>query len=331
MSPGKLFGRSLNLSAKVFAFRFDLALVVLLVAVVLTQRRVLAAALAASIVFFVADYRDNQGLLALERSFFGALSVAEDGSFRSLSHGTTLHGQQALDPALRSMPTTYYSRSGPVGQTIEAIKADGRADSIGVVGLGTGTMAAYSEPGRRITYFEIDRNVVKLASDPKLFTFLSDASAKDKDAVKIVIGDARLSLKQEPNRSYGLLALDAFNSDAIPVHLLTREAFAEYLPKLRDDGILLVHISNRYLDLEPVVAATAQSLGLEARTFDDGDLTEEQEQKEGKAASEWVAIARSEADLSALDGHGTWVAARTDRDVKAWTDQSSSLLNVLIF
>jgi hypothetical protein len=298
---------------------------VLLGTVVLTQRRVVAPFLAVTIALGVAVYRDNGLYILRERTFFGTLSVSEDDTWRALSHGTTLHGQQALDPAKRRIPTTYYARSGPIGQAIAAVADDPRGDRIGVVGLGVGTVAAYSLPDNRITYFEIDAAVTRLARDTRYFHYLGDAQGP----VDVVLGDARLSLQRQPAGTFGLLALDAFSSDAIPIHLLTTDAIEDYLRALRHDGLLLVHISNRYVDLEPVVAAVADDLGLAVRTFDDFTITDEQAE-EGKEASEWMALARTESDMFVLDGHGDWKPARRDKGVDAWTDESSDLWSVLI-
>src|SRR5207247_1962837 len=150
-------------------------------------------------------------------------------------------------PQRNSLPLTYYYPTGPLGAIFHAFERPPTKREVAVVGLGTGSTAYYGQEGQRFTFFEIDSAVVKVARNPKCFTFVEDCRAR----VELVLGDARLSLANEPDRKYGLIVLDAFSSDAIPVHLLTREALQLYFAKLEDDGILALHVSNRYLDLHP--------------------------------------------------------------------------------
>jgi hypothetical protein len=201
---------------------------------------------------------DNRVPIYLERSFFGVHRVLFSGRERVLLSGTTNHGAQSIDPALKCEPLTYYSRKGPVGQLMAAATERGRRTRFGVVGLGTASLAAYASAGQTWTFFEINPVVERIARDPEYFTYLRDCAP---DA-RIVTGDARLMLVGEPDASFDVLVLDAFSSDAIPVHLMTREAMEMYFRKLAPGGLLAVHISNRYLDLAPVVAATAQRAGL---------------------------------------------------------------------
>ncbi len=179
------------------------------------------------------EQRSGRVLLA-ERTFFGrytVLAVSDGGAYHSLVHGTTLHGAQSMVPGLRREPLTYYRRGGPLGQVFASLPArPGR--QVAVVGLGTGTSAAYGAPGERWTYFEIDPAVVRIARDPRYFTYLADSRAR----TEVALGDARLSLARAPDASFDLILLDAFSSDAIPVHLMTREALDLYLRKLRPGG-----------------------------------------------------------------------------------------------
>jgi len=169
-----------------------------------------------------------------------------------LAGKAAVHGQQDQDPERYKEPLTYYSKSGPIGQLFRTFKDDPRLKKVGVVGLGTGSLAAYSGPGQDWTFFDIVERVKKIAEDPRLFTFLRDA----KGQVRIELGDARLRLQRSKD-TFGLLVIDAFSSDAIPVHLLTREAVALYRERLWPDGILVFHLSNRHLDLKPVLAEVA--------------------------------------------------------------------------
>ncbi|TDB37914.1 MAG: hypothetical protein D9V44_07650 [Actinobacteria bacterium] len=199
------------------------------------------------------------------RTFFGITEIrsAENGDAVSEVHGTTLHGLQFTDER-RTEPTAYFVRSGPLGDVFAEL-ATRRPDgaSIGVVGLGVGTIAAYERPTDAMTYFEVDHAVITLAQDRRYFTYLSDAPS----APRIVLGDGRLSLAAMPAGSFDLLVLDAFSSDAVPAHLLTREAMRAYLRTLEPGGVLVFQLTNRHFDLTPAVAETARSVGLEARTL----------------------------------------------------------------
>ncbi len=251
------------------------------------------------------------------------VEVDSSGRYHLLFNGRTLHGIQSLDPARRREPLVYYERTGPVGQVLFEY---GRKspETIGVVGLGAGTLACYAQPGQQWTFFEIDPTVLKLASDARFFTYLSASAAP----ARVVLGDARLSLVDEPDRQFDLLILDAYSSDAIPVHLVTREALALYLRKLAPGGRLAFHISNVHLDLEPVLADLARNAGIACLTREDADVTP-QEMASGKAASTWLAMARNEGDLAALVRDARWRPSRGRDHPVIWTDDYSSLLSIL--
>ena len=209
--------------------------------------------------------------LLRERNFFGVLEVRQSllGAANLLYSGTTLHGAQ-MQAAFQDEPTTYYSLYGPLADVFDALDARTPDATIGVVGLGAGATATYTRPTDAMTFFEIDDAVVRVASDPRYFTFLADAASTP----RIVVGDARLSIDAEPTGTYDLLVLDAFSSDAVPAHLLTQEAMAVYLRALKPGGMLAFHLSNRYYDLGPPVATTLGSLGwstLEKSHEPDGD------------------------------------------------------------
>ena len=174
-------------------------------------------------------------LLHIERSFFGVVRVTHDAerNVHRLFHGSTLHGQQSLDPALRREPSTYFTRSGPIGQVFEAIgpRLDQPGAQVAIVGLGAGTLASYARPGQNWTFYEIDPVVERIARDPRFFTYLRDCQA---EVVDIVLGDARFRAARAPDHAYRLIVLDAFSSDAVPVHLLSREAIRLYRAKLAD-------------------------------------------------------------------------------------------------
>ena len=271
-------------------------------------------------------YPSGQGrVLHAERSFFGVYRIMLDPEekYHLLLHGSTNHGTQSLDPAWRREPLTYYYRTGPIGQVFAAFTGAAAKSSVAVVGLGTGSLACYGEPGQQWTFYEIDPTVERIARDPRYFTYLRDCSP----TIQVVLDDARLSLRQAPDQSYGLIILDAFSSDAIPIHLLTKEAVALYLTKLADDGILAFHISNRYLDLRPVLGDLAQNAGLFCLTQDDGTISEA-EIKSGKAISMWVVMARQPADLGTLAQDPRWERQPGRPGATVWTDDFSNILSV---
>jgi hypothetical protein len=266
-----------------------------------------------------------------ERNFFGTLRVTQDDTarVRRLFHGSTLHGQQSLDPTRRREPSTYFDRSGPVGAFFASFEArrDRTRARVAVTGLGVGSLASYARPGQRWTFFEIDPAVVRIASDPGFFTFLADSQA---DALDVIVGDARLALARAPDGSFDLIVLDAFSSDAIPVHLLTREALALYRRKLAGGGTILLNITNRYLDLAPVVALLASDAGLVCRSRLDLRPRAEEEAT-GVRGSIWAVLASRETDLGPLAVDPLWFTPSAAPGDVVWTDDHASLLGHLRF
>jgi SAM-dependent methyltransferase len=255
------------------------------------------------------------------RNFYGVLNVRDSGegpdAMRVLSHGTIIHGKQFLDRMRRDWPTSYYGLASGVGLALLDARAHGPV-RVGVVGLGAGTLAAYGRAGDVFRFYDINPRVVELARSE--FSFLKDSPAR----VEVALGDARLSLEREPPQNFDVLALDAFSSDAIPVHLLTVEAFRAYLRQLRPGGVLAVHISNRYLDLVPVVQQAARQLSLELREVDNDD-----DDDAGVYRSDWLLLSASPA---AFEGPLLRDAAqRIDADprVRLWTDDYSDLYRIL--
>jgi hypothetical protein len=300
--------------------------VVLIIATSVTTRTApfnfLAGALALSIAAGLTGARGD--VLFAGRSFFGVMKViaAPDRSYHVLQHGTTNHGRQDTDAWSRCEPKTYFHPSGPLGQFLTA--AGARLDSVAIVGLGAGTLACYAHEGSTWTFYEIDPLVEQVARDPKLFTFL----ANSRGAVSVSIGDGRLKLQHAPAGAYDLIVLDAFSSDSVPVHLLTREALSMYFSKLKPDGVVAFNISNRYIDLEPMLAAHARDEGLVALTNLDLNVSPE-EMARGRSQSHWVLFARTEGPLSVVRGRPGWRTPETRTSVRAWTDDYSNLLNVL--
>jgi len=298
------------------------------------SRRPLRFALSIAAILFAGSqyYRGglNSNTLYAERSFFGVYRVRENkvGKFNELMHGTTLHGEQSLDPKERSVPLTYYHRTGPIGDVMKQF--GGRLKHPAVVGLGTGSMAAYGRPGQEWTFYEIDPTVERIARNDKYFTYLRDCKAP----LKVVLGDARLQLQKVPRGYHDLIALDAYSSDAIPIHLLTREALKVYMDRLAPGGVLAFHISNRHFDLEPVIANLAKEAGYSCLTREDnGDKPSDVEDiKKGKSQSTWMVVSRSDAsapvEMLRLAAGGEWKVSKTDPKVGIWTDSFSSILSV---
>jgi SAM-dependent methyltransferase len=272
-------------------------------------------------------YTSDQGaVLHAERSFFGIHRVLADpdGRFHMLSHGATMHGMQYTDPARRRGPLSYFHRSGPAGQVFRAFDEAEAKQHIAVIGLGAGSLACYAEPGQQWLFYEIDPSVQHIARDSGYFSFLQDCAPQ----ARIVLGDARLSLATAPTGAYDLLVLDAYSSDAIPIHLITREALAVYLDKLAPGGLLVFHISNIYFDLKPVVANLAQDAGLVALVQEDQTLTEA-DLADGKKASQWAILARTPTDLGKLANDPRWRPLQPRPGLRLWTDDFSSVLSVL--
>jgi hypothetical protein len=261
----------------------------------------------------------GRGLLNVayaSRTFFGSYRVVSDPEHRSftLFHGTTIHGRQDIGSP---EPLTYYHRGSPIAQVFAA--RAGTVTSVGAVGLGTGTLAAYAEPGQQWTFYEIDPEVERIARDTRYFTHLDRCGAR----CRVVIGDARLSLQQRTDM-HDIIVLDAFSSDSIPIHLLTREAVQTYLSLLNPDGVLAIHISNNHLDLRPVVAGIMRDLRLAGRfQFQDtSDINS------GKYGSQWTVLARSEATLGVLAMDDRWKHLRPSGG-RTWTDDFSNIWSVL--
>jgi hypothetical protein len=265
-----------------------------------------------------------------ERNFFGVVRVTRDasGKFVQIANGNAVHGRQSLDPAERGVPLAYYHPTGPVGQVFEAFNAfPGASDRrVGVIGLGAGAMAGYAKPGQGWTFYEINPAVVRIATNPAYFTYLTDRFPGG-EALTIALGDARLCLHDAPDHFYGLFVIDAFSSDAIPVHLLTREAIALYLAKLEARGILAAHVSNLYLDLKPVFVTLARDAGLVVYSRDDLDVSPETIERTGKTPSQWLALARRDEDLGSLASDARWKKLDIP-GTRLWTDEFSNLLSV---
>jgi hypothetical protein len=299
----------------------------------LPYRAVALTALLCTLIFDWRYYHSHSlryGTQLAVRNFYGTLRVhdASDGTWhiRSLVHGTIKHGTQILEPTLGRMPTTYYGASSGIGRTILIKRESKRTLRIGSIGLGAGTLAAYGRAGDSLRIYELNPAVVDIARSQ--FTYLKDSKAR----IELVLGDARLSLEHElaqgafdsPERRFDILSVDAFSGDAIPVHLLTREALASYARVITHDGIIAFHITNLYLDLAPVVWQIAHDAGFQAALVDDRTNV-----SKWMMPSEWVLLTRSTTLLQqpAIAAYSTPIVHRSG--VAVWTDQFSNLLRIL--
>ncbi len=260
-------------------------------------------------------------VLLRQRSYFGTYRVeASDGSrLHALYDGTTLHGRELLTPG-RPQALDYYAASGPVGQAFAALPT-ATTQRPAAIGLGAGELACYARPGEYFTFFEVDPVVVRMARNPALFHYLLQCPAT------VVVGDGRRSLEQEPPGRFSLLIVDAFSSDAIPIHLITREALQLDLSRVRPAGAVLFHITNRYLALEPVLGNIAHDLRIACRAQYYSPTAAQTRQ--GELPSRWAVLAPDRADLGALAGDHRWHACARDPSQRTWTDQYSDLLGAL--
>jgi spermidine synthase len=300
----------------------------------LYRRRPAVLGLALAGVLLVAEHVDDRrhDQLRQARSFFGVLRVTrdrEETGYIELRHGTTIHGRQSRDPARRGEPLSYYHRQGPVGRMFAELDRRDTSRRVAVVGLGTGTIAAYARPGEAMTIYEIDRLVRDIAFDRAYFTYVRDA--QDRGAsLRVELGDARIRLdvvrRERPGERYDLLIVDAFTSDAIPVHLITREALRLYVDMLTPRGLLALHVSNRYLRLEPVVAALAADAELGGQIVLEDSAVETQ----GGLGSTWIVLARTPQALGDLGGDERVMAKplQVEPKIGVWTDDFHNLLSV---
>ncbi|HUO46711.1 MAG TPA: hypothetical protein VM470_07755, partial [Acidimicrobiia bacterium] len=310
---------ALALFGVAFDFGFERAVLLLsvaAVAAVVAARRAVALASLVGILFVSAALTTEDELLIQRRTFFGVSRVLSDGTNHTLVSGTTVHGAQRFHPTPSPQPLAYYHPAGPFGQTMEEFGTD--AETIGVIGLGAGAMASLGQSGQTIYFYEIDPAVVEIASDPKLFTFLSNSAAQ----VEIVLGDGRLTII-EPHPPFDLMIVDAFSSDSIPTHLLTQQAISLYFEQLEAGSVVGLHISNRHLDLEPVIGRLAAEMGLQSRInryLPHPDVID-------AAPTTFVVLGRQLRDLGSLASDPDWHELRVGPHL--WTDTYTDLISVI--
>jgi spermidine synthase len=259
------------------------------------------------------------------RTFFGVNRVRVDAAhgYRSLFHGTTLHGMQSLDPSRSGEPLSYFHRAGPIGQIFQTVPLASTAPRVAVLGLGVGTLASYRAPAQRWTFYEIDPVVENIARNDAYFTYMRTCG----DACTVMIGDGRLSLTRAEPETYGVIVLDAFSSDAVPMHLITKESLALYRSKLAPGGVIAFNISNLHLSFQGVLSRMAADAGLAAlwqrEPPDAGSW------QTGKFPSEWFVVARDRADFGPLNADSRWSVPQAPTGTPLWTDDFSNILSVI--
>ncbi len=321
----RLFNSYLELPLSLVACAASIA-IVLWPRIPRLRLRAAAALFVAALTGYLAfsEISDRARFLVSERNFYGVLRVTEEKEnnewtpMRKLVNGTIVHGQQLSDPARRREATSYYGEKSGIGRAIRLKQEQRGSLRVGVIGLGAGVIAAYCRPGDAFRFYEI--NALDIAVARRYFTFLGDCPGD----CKALLGDARLVLERQPAQNYDVLAVDAFSSDAIPIHLLTREAFALYFRHLKPDGILAVHISNRYLDLAPVVARGSEDCGRMAFEISD------EAAKDYLSGSDWVLVGPDSHLFTLMGFRGAPVWRRgAPANFRTWTDDYSNLFQIL--
>jgi len=288
------------------------------------------AALVAVALALIRFYPSEDGRVETVRSFFGVHKIVttSDGAYRVLMHGTTIHGAERLKNADgtpvtgRPEPITYYNDIGGIGQAINAVRArKGAPLRVAVIGLGSGTLTCQRKDNETWTFFEIDQSMVDTAKDPKYFTYIQQCEPD----IKVVIGDARLTFAKEPDGLYDLIIVDAYSSDAIPIHLATEEAMEIYKAKLAPQGAVVMHVSNRHLDLASVVVGIAEANDLKSWTFNEDSGRD----ADYIFATAVVVSARDGADVGSINTDEKWVYTEADENQRVWTDDYSNILGAL--
>jgi hypothetical protein len=316
--------------------------VLLAIALIFSGDPLRLAALIALTLMFIRLYDTEAIGRTSIRSFFGVHKILDvpGGQYRVLMHGTTIHGAQQVRDAEgkplggKPEPITYYTRNSGIGQAIRATREKkGGPIRIAAIGLGTGSIACLSEPGDSVNFYEIDRSVVRISREENYFTFVANCAP---DA-RITLGDARVTLADAPDGQYDIIVVDAFSSDAIPIHLLTREAMEIYLKKIQPDGKILLHVSNRHLELSSVVAGIADAHGAKTRVHSGrgantgGDNDEEEFSDTAYRYSTNVAVvARNDAAFGALNEQQGWENLAPDPNQWVWTDDYSNIIGALV-
>jgi hypothetical protein len=315
-------------------------IVLLAVALVLSNEPLKFAAILALTFMFIRVYDTESAGRTQLRSFFGVHKILDipGGEYRVLMHGTTIHGAQRLRDdngkpiGGKPEPITYYTRNSPIGQAIRAVREKkGGPIRIAAIGHGTGTISCLTEAGDSLDFYEIDRSIVRISREENYFTFVANCAPDS----SVILGDARLTLAKAPDGSYDIIIVDAFSSDAIPIHLMTREAMAIYLQKSAKGGLVVMHVSNRHLELTSVVAGVAAANGAITREYYGRDEDREDRKQEYNDSSYLFSsvvavVGRSDDDFGELATRKSWQVAEPDPDQWVWTDDYSNIIGALV-
>lgn len=281
----------------------------------------------ALVLFHTSLWSTEKALVAFDRNYFGVIRIYEQQDLSFFYHGTTLHGAQSKEEKWKKIPVTYYSPDSPASDTFKLVDKHGGKQRIAGLGLGVGSIACYTAPNRSYDFYEIDPDVAKIAEDPAYFTYLSDCGSD----YKILLGDARLKIGEAEDASYDMIFVDTFSSDNIPVHIMTKEAFQTYLDKLSPQGIIVINISNRYLDLRSPLDAITTEFGLTMYYKQHDPEQKKDDISEAYAKSSYVAIARDPETLAPLINDHEWKSFSPKKTTRIWTDDYANILSSLIF
>jgi hypothetical protein len=307
-----------------------LAIVTMILAILLKLNRWKLAAIVVLALLLIRAYPADDGRVETVRSFFGVhkIVVTPNGQYHVLMHGTTIHGAEKFQNddgtpvAGRPEPITYYHKDGGIGQAIAAVRErKGSPLRVAVIGLGSGTLTCASEPGESWKFFEIDQSMVDTARDPKYFTYIRNCAPD----LRPVIGDARLTFAREPDGIYDLIIVDAYSSDAIPIHLATEEAMEIYKDKLAPQGAVVMHVSNRHLELSSVVVGIAEANDLKSWVYSEDSGRD----NEYIFATSVVVSSREEADVGKLASSDKWALTEANENQRVWTDDYSNVLGAV--
>lgn len=287
----------------------------------------LTATLSISLIYPASSGLKANTLLSIERNYFGTLKVFEntEDNLRMAMHNTTNHGIQSLLPALEYTPLAYYHHTTPNGDIFSIIRDTPSPQKVAILGLGAGGLACYSAPGRHFDFYEIDPAVVRMAENPELFTFLSGCGSP----YKIIMGDGRIKISEAADNSYDIIYMDAFSSDAIPIHLITVEALQTYIAKLKDIGFIAVHISNRHLSLGPVLYSTAKELGINALYKSSVANNAAKDTLQYIYSTSYVILTHNQEVINKLRHVYDWIHYPFDQAPRAWTDDYANILAAL--
>jgi hypothetical protein len=302
-----------------------MAVFIFLLVVVPNRPAFALTALAALLLFHSTLWNTHKKLIDLDRNYFGVIKVYEQKDYHFFFHGTTMHGAQSMKKEWEKRPVTYYSPGGPAWDSFQLLSRHAGRQRVAVLGLGVGSVACYAQKERSFDFYEIDPDVVQVAENPEYFTFLSGCGSP----YKVILGDARLKIKDAPDHSYDMIFIDVFSSDNIPVHIMTKEAFETYERKLAPNGIIAINISNRYLDLRGPLSVIARDLGMTMYYKQYTPQTKQDDISEIYVNSLFAAMAKDARTIAPLAEDREWKPYEIKHGDRMWTDDYANILSAL--